>query len=161
VSTARPRYCAPAQLRLSQGPRVSEATEQHTLIVVFRNTSGIGCDLRGYPEIQLRDRLGTRLAFTYQRRGDQMITDEPPVLVTLLPGGVAYAAANQNTCDSSPLAQWRQAASISVTPPGVDKPLNVELQAYPSLYYCGPGQADNHVDVTPVEPTLAAIYPDH
>jgi hypothetical protein len=65
----------------------------------------------------MRDHLGTRLAFTYQRRRDQMITGKPPTLVTLLPGGVAYGAANQNTCDNSPLAQWRQATSIVVRLP--------------------------------------------
>jgi hypothetical protein len=46
-----------------------------------------------------------------------MITGKPPTLVTLLPGGVAYGAANQNTCDNSPLAQWRQATSIVVRLP--------------------------------------------
>jgi hypothetical protein len=45
--------------------------------------------------------------------------------------------------------------------PGVGKPLSAELQAYPILDYCGAGQSDNQVNVTPIEPTTAAIYPDH
>jgi Protein of unknown function (DUF4232) len=147
-----------AQLRLEQGPRVSEATEQHTLIVGFRNTAGTACTLRGYPQIQLIDDHGARLAFTYQHRQDQMITGKPPILVTLPPDGVAYAALNQNTCDNSPLAEWRQATKIEVTPPGVGKSMSAERHSDPILDYCGTAQLDNQVDVTPIEPALAAIY---
>jgi hypothetical protein len=161
VAAAHTRYCVSAQLRLEQGPLVSEATQQHTLIVEFRNTAGTACTLRGYPQIQLIDDRGARLAFTYQHRQDQMITGKPPILVTLPPGGVAYAALNQNTCDNSPLAEWRQATKIKVTPPGVGMAMSAELHSYPILDYCGPGQSDNQVDVTPVEPTQAAIYPRH
>jgi hypothetical protein len=160
AAAAHTPYCVSAQLRLEQGPLVPEATEQHTLIVEFRNTAGTACTLHGYPQIQLIDDHGARLAFTYQHRQDQMITGEPPILVTLPPGGVAYAALNQNTCDDSPLAEWRQATKIEVTPPGVGKSMSANLRPYPSLDYCGPAQSDNRVDVTPIEPTITDIYPD-
>lgn len=153
-------YCVSDQLRLEQGPLVSEATEQHTLILEFRNTAGTACTLRGYPQIQLTDDRGARLSFTYQHRQDQMITGQPPILVTLRPGGVAYAALNQNACDNSPLAEWRQAKRIEVTPPGAGKAMSASLHSYPILNYCGPAQSDNQVDVTPIEPTIADIYPD-
>lgn len=158
VPTAPTRYCAAAQLRLSIGPQVSEVSQQHTLVVELHNTADFGCNLRGYPEIELSDRLGTRLAFTDRRRGDEMITGKPSVLVTLSPGGVAYAAVNQSTCDNSPLADWRKATRIDVTPPGTGKPLSAELHAYPTLNYCGDGQTGNELDITPIEPTLAAIH---
>jgi hypothetical protein len=149
------------QLRLEQGPLVSEATEQHTLILEFRNMAGAACTLRGYLQIQLIDDRGARLAFTFHYRQDQMITGQPPISVTLPPGGVAYAALNQNTCDDSPLAEWRQATRIEFTPPGVSKSMSVNLHAYPILDYCGPAQSDNQVDVTPIEPTIKDIYPVH
>jgi hypothetical protein len=66
-----------------------------------------------------------------------------------------------SSCDSAPLAEWRQATSILVTPPGTGKPLRAELPTYPILDYCGAGEPDNRVDVTPIEPTTAAIYPAH
>jgi hypothetical protein len=159
VVTARPRYCVPAQLQLSAGPRISEATEQHTLIVEFHNTSNSECYLRSYPEIVLRDRHGTRLPFKYERHGDQMIAGEPPLVVTLRPGAVAYAAVNQNSCTGSPPADQQRVTRIDATPPGLGKPLTTELPEYPTLDYCGAGQIDNELDMTPIEPTIAAIYP--
>jgi hypothetical protein len=159
VLTARPPYCVPAQLQLSAGPRISEATEQDTLIVEFHNTAKSACYLSGYPEVVLRDRFGTRLPFGYERHGDQMITGQPPLPVTLRPGGIAYAAVNQNSCTGSTPAEQRRAATIDVTLPGLGKPLTAELPQYPILDYCGAGQLGNEADVTPIEPTIAGIYP--
>ena len=92
AAAAPTSYCVSAQLRLEQGPLVSEASQQHTLIMEFCNTAGTACTLRGYPQIQLIDARGARLALTYQHRQDQIITGKPPILVTQPPGGVAYAA---------------------------------------------------------------------
>ena len=110
--------------------------------------------MRGYPTVVLADSAGTRLPFRYRRGGDQMLTSAPPTTVILTPGGHAYAAMNQNTCDSfSPPA----AASAEVTPPGQHKPLPVKLHHYPILGYCGAGDPGHAIDIAPVEPTMAGV----
>ena len=90
-------------------------TQQNTLALALRNISGTGCYLRGYPGIALADSQGARLAFTYRRRGDQMLTSRPPSLVQLPPGSVAYLAINKNTCVAHVSLT---AASIQVIPAG-------------------------------------------
>jgi hypothetical protein len=85
-----------------------------------------------------------------------MITGKPPILVALAPGSIAYAAINKNSCvNFAP----QTATSIVITPPNGGKPLIVNLPESPAMNYCGGGQPDNAVGVTPVEPTLAGIYP--
>ncbi len=61
----------PSQLRLAAGPRISERTQQHTLILLLRNTSARGCTMQGYPRIALTGAHTKALPFTYRQRGDQ------------------------------------------------------------------------------------------
>ncbi len=153
ASTAGPA-CRSTQLQLSAGPRVSERTQQHTLLLVFRNVSATECVLRGYPAITLVDSAGHRLDFSYRRRGDQMLTSARPGLVTLPPGGLAYSAINKNACVSFAA---RSAASADVTPPGQREPLVLKLARYPILDYCGVGDPGHTIDIAPVEPTSADV----
>jgi hypothetical protein len=145
--------CLPSQLRLAVGPRISEATQQNTLLLVFRNVSATGCAMRGYPGIALTDRTGARLALRYRRHGDQMITRMSPVLVPLPPDAVAYSAINQNTCTTFE----RRAVRVEVIPPGGHEALALRLPAYPILGYCGPGVPGHVIDIAPVEPTAPAV----
>jgi Protein of unknown function (DUF4232) len=93
-----PSRCLPSQLRLTVGPRVSEATEQNTLLLMLTNVSAAGCDLQGYPGIALFGSNNALLPFTYRRGGDQMLTSAPPMLVPLRPGASAYLGINKPTC---------------------------------------------------------------
>jgi hypothetical protein len=146
--------CQPSQLRLTAGPRVSEATQQHTLLLVFSNISATECDLRGYPGIALTNRTGALLAFTYRQRGDQMLTSRGPSRVNLRPGGVAYSAINKTTCVAFAA---RVAVRAEVTPPGDRAPLVLRLPAYPVLGYCGARDPGHIVDVAPVEPASTDV----
>jgi|ERR1700691_940171 hypothetical protein len=146
--------CRSTQLQLSAGPRISEATEQHTLLLVFRNVSATKCVMRGYPAIALADRAGHRLDFSYSRRGDQMLSSAPPGLVTLPPGGLAYSAVNKNSCVGFAPSN---AASADVTPPGQRQALVLKLPHYPVLGYCGASDPGHTIDIAPVEPTSADV----
>jgi hypothetical protein len=146
--------CRPSQLRLTAGPRVSEATEQDTLVLVFRNISATPCHMRGYPGIALADGTGRRLSFVYRQGGDQMLTSNPPVPVRLPPGGYAYSAVNKNTCVGSTQSS---AAQAEVTVPGQYELLVLTLRHYPMLGYCGPGEPGDSIDIAPVEPTSTGV----
>jgi Protein of unknown function (DUF4232) len=153
LTTAR-ASCQPAQLRLAAGPRVSEATEQNTVLLVLRNVSRTSCELRGYLRIELLDAAGAKLAFRYLRHGDQMLTSSRPRLVTLRTGAAAYSAINKNTCE---FGQTRLARGIAVTTPGSSRALTLRLPRYPELGYCGPDEPGHVIDIAPVEPTAAAV----
>ncbi len=147
-------YCRGGQLRVGLGPLVSEATQQNTVILDFRNASAVTCDLRGYPGIALSDRVGAVLPFGYHDGGDQMLTSRAPTLVVLAPGAVAYAGVNKNTCV---MYASRSAVGGEVTPPGGSQPLAFELPHYRILGYCRAGDPGHVVDVTPVEPTMRDV----
>jgi Protein of unknown function (DUF4232) len=146
--------CRSTQLQLSAGARVSEATQQHTLLLVFRNISATACVMRGYPAIALADDAGHRLDFSSGRHGDQMLTSTPPGPVALPPGGFAYSAVNKNACVGF---ASRSAAIADVTPPGRREPLVLKLAHYPILDYCGASDPGHTIDIAPVEPTSADV----
>jgi hypothetical protein len=146
--------CRPTQLQITAGPPVSEATQQNTLLLVFRNISPTSCVMRGYPAIDLIDSAGRRLAFSYRQGGDQMLTGAPPRPVILPPGKFAYSALNKNSCVGF---ASRTAASADVAPPGQHEPLLLKLRHYPVLSYCGAGDPGHTIDITPVEPTSADV----
>jgi Protein of unknown function (DUF4232) len=146
--------CRSTQLQLSVGARVSEATQQHTLLLVFRNISATACVMRGYPAIAMADDAGHRLDFSYGRHGDQMLTSTPPEIVTLPTGAFAYSAVNKNSCIGS---ASRSAASADVTPPGQREPLVLKLRHYPILDYCGASDPGHTIDIAPIEPASSDV----
>lgn len=152
--------CRTAQLRLSPGGRVSEATEQNTLLLVLRNDSPTGCDLRGYARVSLLDAAGSALPFRYRRTGDQMLTSARPTVVPLAPGASAYLGINKNTCETGGTIA---SSTIRLTPPGASQPLTLTLSSLfqGRLGYCGAGNPGHTVDISPVEPTTAAVFASH
>jgi hypothetical protein len=158
VVATQPPYgvqCSPSQLRLYAGGQVSEQTEQHTLPLVLHNASATRCDLRAYPGVTLLDSRGVRLPFEYRRHRDQELTSAQPAVVALPPDGDGYMAINKNTC----VAREREiAARIHVTLPNGHPPLALALSRYPILGYCGSGDPGHIVDITPIEPTLKAVF---
>jgi hypothetical protein len=143
--------CRPAQLRLTLGPTVSEATQQDTAVLVLTNASAAGCDLRGYPRVALSGRGGTLLPFSYRRGGDQMLTGAAPALVPLRPGGGAYFAINKVTCAGH---ESDVARRIQVIPPGGHRALSHAVRRFPTLGYCEAGDPGHTIDLTPIEPSL-------
>lgn len=150
--------CRTSQLRLAVGPLVSEMTQQNTLVLVLRNVSKMTCDLRGYPRIELLDRHGSPLPFSYRDRGDEELTGLPTTIVPLAGAADAYLAINRNTCvELSNTVPTR----IGVTPPGQTRRITLRLRRYPIMSYCPPGDPGNTVDITPIERTLAAVFAAH
>jgi Protein of unknown function (DUF4232) len=147
-------HCQSRQLRVALGPLVSEATEQNTVILEFRNVSATTCDLRGYPGIMLSDSSGAVLPFAYHQGGDQMLTSKPPTLEVLRPGAIAYAAFNKNSCV---MYASRSAVGGEVTPPGSSQPFAFDLRHYRILDYCPAGDPGHAVDISPVEPASRAV----
>jgi len=150
--------CAPAQLQLiRQGP-VSEATQQLTWVVGLRNTAAAGCSLDGYPRIALLDSHGIRLAYVFRAGGDQMLTSAAPAPVWLRTGGTAYFGINKNACIARDIDL---ATVIRVIPPGARSALTLPAPSQRIMDYCGPGAVGSVVDISPVEPDIAAVFAHH
>lgn len=149
--------CQPADLRLAQGPRLSQATSQETLILTLTNISEAGCDLQGYPGLSLLDRAGLALPFAFRRGGTQMLTTSAPVLVPLAPGRTAYLGITKWAC----VGHWHGVArTFRVIPPSDYQPLSLTTR-YPVVGYCPPGDPGHIVNVTPVEPSLRSVLNGH
>jgi hypothetical protein len=150
--------CPSSQLRLTMGERVSEATQQHTVLLIFHNTSAHTCLLYGYPRIELLDGGGAVLPFSYRHHrglGDLMLTNNPPVPVSLRAGGNAYFAINKIPCAAF---ERRFAAVAQAAPPNEQHVLQVALDRPEFLLYCPPRDAGHYIDVTPIEPTRNAAF---
>jgi Protein of unknown function (DUF4232) len=147
--------CAPTQLRLIRQGLVSEATEQLTWVIGLRNTAAAGCELDGYPAIALLDSHRAQLPFRFRAGGDQMLTSAAPAPVWLLPGGVAYFGINKNACINR---DTDLAAVIQVNLPGARSALTLLAPSQRIMDYCGRGVVGSVVDVSPVEPDIAAVF---
>jgi len=144
--------CRPGQLAMSNGPRVSEATQQETRIFVVRNASTRRCGLDGYPVVTLFTSRGGVVSFTYRDAGDQMLTGAKPHLVVLAPGGRGYFAINKNVCT---LLSNETAWYVAAFPPVLLIRLANSLD---TLDHCGPSDPSGHViDISPFEKTLRAV----
>jgi hypothetical protein len=150
--------CVPAQLQLIRQGLVSEATQQLTWIIGLRDTAAAGCGLDGYPTIALLDSRGVRLPYGFRTGGDQMLTSAPPAPVWLRPGGIAYFAINKNACIAPDIDL---AAVIRVIPPGARSALTLSAPSQRMMDYCGRGVVGSVVDISPVEPDIAAVFVHH
>jgi hypothetical protein len=150
--------CSPAQLQLIRQGLVSEATRQLTWVVGLRNTGTAGCGLDGYPGIALLNSHGTRLPYGFRAGGDQMLTSAAPAPVWLRPGGTAYFGINKNACI---VRDIDLATVIRVIPPGARSALTLRAPSQRIMDYCGRGVVGSVVDITPVEPDIAAVFARH
>lgn len=158
MAAAHVRGCSPRQLRLSNGPRVSEKTQQNTEIFVLRNVSSRRCGLDGYPVVSLHTAFGRHgriLPFRYRDRGDQMLTSAKPRLVVLAPSGRSYFGINKQTCVGHATAI---ASYIYIYPLGQ---LHHRLPGHPVLGYCGRHDPGHTVDISPFEKTVKAVLARH
>lgn len=148
TQTTSPRpLCQSSDLRLSLGPRASEATGQNTLILVLRNTADRECTLRGYPTIEAGSAEGKILAFRYQHGSDMMLRAVTPATVSLPPDQPAYVVINKYRCDSGDLAT---ATHLQITPPGASAPVTIQLTGRGGMPWCGLGDPGSTVTVSPV-----------
>jgi hypothetical protein len=155
--------CRPGQLRLHNGPRVSEKTQQETAVFVLRNVSSHRCGLpdqdnAGYPVVALWTALtvhGRYLPFRYREHGDQMLTGDKPQRVVLASGGRAYFGINKNACVGRSTGTARY---ITIFPLGQ---LHQKLRKYPVLGYCGRHDPGHVVDISPFEKTVRAVLAKH
>jgi Protein of unknown function (DUF4232) len=141
--------CRPGQLAMSNGPKVSEKTQQETRMFAVRNASSRPCGLDGYPVVTLFTARGRVVSFRYRDGGDQMLTSSGPHLVALAPGGRGYFAINKNVCT---LQYTETAGYVAAFPP-------VELIGLAdSLDHCSPDDPSGHViDISPFEKTIRAV----
>jgi Protein of unknown function (DUF4232) len=150
--------CSPAQLQLIRQGLVSEATQQLTWVIGVRNTAATGCGLDGYPGIALLDSHETQLPYGFRRGGDQMLTSAAPAPVWLPPLGTAYFGINKNACI---VRDIDLATVIRVIPPGARSALTLPAPSQRIMDYCGRGVVGSVVDITPVEPDIAAVLAHH
>jgi hypothetical protein len=158
MAASHVRGCSPRQLRVSNGPRVSEKTQQNTEIFVLRNASSRRCKLDGYPVVSLHTAAGLHgriLPFRYRNRGDQMLTSAKPHRVVLARGGRAYFGINKQTCVGHATAVARY---IYIYPLGQ---LHHRLTRHPVLGYCGRHDPGHTVDISPFEKTAPAVLAGH
>jgi hypothetical protein len=138
--------CSASQLRVANGPRISEKTEQDTETMILHNVSRSRCTLRGRPAISLLGATGRRLPFAFRDRGDQMLTFAAAQTVVLRAGAVAYVAINKNDC----VTRSRSSATrLLLTLPRSSRPLTIRLGRDPTLDYCNAGDPGHAVDISP------------
>jgi Protein of unknown function (DUF4232) len=113
------------------------------------------CSLEGYPRIELRGAGSTVYPFAYRDGGDSEVTGRRPAEVTLRPGSGGWIMINKTACIGN--VNGRLAVGASVMAPGSGRFLTVRLGGnvrFPD--YCGSGDPGHQVDVSPVEPSIAA-----
>jgi hypothetical protein len=154
ASAARTTTYGSCTFRLAVGPPWSEATGQHTLTLVLRNTATAPCHVNGYPRVVLRTAEGRTLGFVYRDGGDQMLTHRAPRWVAVRKGGSAFFAINKYRCDVHATAVARFARAEL---PGSKAVLSVRLPHYPILDYCPAQPAGTGVDVSPIVPSLREL----
>jgi hypothetical protein len=120
-------------MRLSIGPFVTEATGQNTVSVVLTNRLSRSCALKGYPTIALLNGHGRKLSFSYNHRGDQMITSKKPAEVRIPAGGSVVFLFNKYRCD---IRRLDVARTLRVALPGSDVVRSLQLQSSTNIDYC-------------------------
>jgi hypothetical protein len=143
--------CQPEVLTLAYGPQLSPMTGEHGVLIELVNRGRLACTLTGYPEVTLYAG-GRPLPFRYTRGGGPYVTRAAPVIVTLRPGGTAWALIAKYRCD---LGIIRDATTLRLTVPGAafTRPLPETGGRVSDLSYCrgGPGDPGQVVAVSPIE----------
>ncbi|MCF2128312.1 DUF4232 domain-containing protein [Strepomyces sp. STD 3.1] len=110
--------CHTSELRASVGPNHPGAGQEN-FSVVFTNTSGHTCTLRGYPGAAFTDADGKQVGSDPER------TSGSPGTITLKPGASAWAGLSFSNPEISG-AKTATPASLLVTPPNERDPLTVD-----------------------------------
>jgi hypothetical protein len=150
------RWCTIRQFAVTVGPRISEATGQHTLALRLLNR-GSSCTLYGLPALWFEDAHG-RVPFAIRTGGDMMIRATYALPVVVRRGRSAWVVIDHYRCDG---ADERAASFIRIGLKPADEANSVRV-AVPDpvehLAYCGKGDPGSTITVAPFEPTLAAAF---
>ena len=148
--------CAPSQLKLSFGDRVSEATQQITWDVAITNVSTSSCQLEGFPRVLLTDAKGKAIPFTYTTAGDQMTTAGPPQPVAIAPGQYGFVRLNKNSCETGNTTM--SATTLELTLPASQSPLTLSTSRAPLAFdYCS-GPLGGIIAISPIEPAELDLF---
>ena len=149
------RWCRIQQFAVTIGPRISEATGQHTLALRLTN-HGSSCTLFGIPVLWFEDVHG-RIPFQIRTGGDQMITPTTALPVQVRTDGSAWVVINHYRCD---LGDKGAASTIRIglTAAYTDTAHVAVPNPYEHVAYCGKGDPGSTITVAPFEPTLAAAF---
>ena len=150
------RWCRMQQFTASIGPRIGEATGQHTLALQLTN-HGAACTVYGTPAMWFEDAHG-RIPFQVRGGTDQMIAARYSLPVQVRRGGSAWVVVNHYRCD---VGNKRAADVIRI---GLQDAVYADTIAvrvrnsYRMVDYCGKGEPGSTLTVAPFEPTLAGAF---
>ena len=150
------RWCLMRQFTATLGPRISEATGQHTLALRLTN-HGAACTVYGNPAMWFEDAHG-RIPFQVRGGPDQMIAARYALPVQVRQRGSAWLVINHYRCD---MGDERSANVIRI---GLQDAAYADTIAiklsdpYRMVGYCGPGDPGSTITIAPFEPTLAAAF---
>jgi hypothetical protein len=150
------RWCRIQQFTFAIGPRISEATGQHTLALRLTNR-GSACTLFGTPALWFEDAHG-RIPFQLRTGSDQMIAATYALPVQVRRGGSAWVVINHYRCD---LGDKRAAGVIRIglQPAAPANTVRVVIRSpYEQVDYCGKGDPGSTITIALFEPTLASAF---
>lgn len=150
------RWCRIQQFTVSVGPRISEATGQHTLALRLRN-HGDTCTIYGRPALWFKDAHGL-IPFGLRIGTDQMIAAPYPLPVKVRSDGSAWIVINHYRCD---LGDKRAAnvVRIGLQDATYSNATDVTIgNPYQRVDYCGKGDPGSTITVAPFEPSLRAAF---
>lgn len=143
--------CIAASLRLGPGDGISPETGEHPFDAHVTNAGTTRCWLEGYPHVVLLDAAGRELPFVYHDGGGY-VTTAAPNRVWLSPGQQASVLFAKYRCD---LGDTDVATSVEFHFPGTTTTFSIDVDPDgPVQDYCGPGDAGDEVDVSPIEPDV-------
>ena len=148
------RWCRMRQFTGTLGPRISEATGQHTLALRLTN-HGASCAVYGNPAMWFEDAHG-RIPFQVRRGTDQMIGARYALPVHVRRGGSAWVVINHYRCDAGD-KRSANVIRIGLQDAAYSDTITIELRdPYRMVGYCGPGDLGSTITIAPFEPTLTA-----
>lgn len=151
------RWCRIEQFAVTFGPRISEATGQHTVALRLINR-GPTCTLFGAPALWFEDAHGF-IPFEWGTGHDQMIAAHShATAIKVRAGRDAWVVINHYRCD---LGDKRSASTvlIGLVPANSADTVRVRIpDPYEHLAYCGKGDPGSTITVSQFVLTLSAAF---
>lgn len=150
------RWCRIQQFTVSVGPKVSEATGQHTLALRLTNR-GNSCTLYGRPALWFEDSHGG-IPFQLRTGTDQMIAATYALPVVVRRGGSAWVVINHYRCD---LGVKRAASVIRIGLQDAAYSATIRFtirDPFRQIDYCGRVDPGSTITIAPFESTFTAAF---
>jgi Protein of unknown function (DUF4232) len=120
-----PAGCQASDLRISVPTAIkgdpAQGMGKHAWNLLFLNTAGTACSLRGWPRIAVRTPKGKTVATTVVDAQSSNLAVVPDARIVLVPGQTAIVTAISPTVGSRCVTRW----ALSLTLPGADRPVPV------------------------------------